>query len=310
MGIKVGRISYSGLGRHCEGKDFIIKNAIVSYEGDFEYPQKLQASLAGCSNLRTMVDTVPSLKLYVYPFMTGDLLQVSQKPLLEEQRKRILKSALTGLAALHDRRIFHTDIKPNNILIDYEEQPDGKAVVIKDVKLSDLEDAVQLEPDTAIEGAVLGNKLWRSPESWTGAIQEPPSDIFSFGVVAIYVMVNRMVFYNGLTDEQVNGEDAWWHILRRHISIFGTDTESLQGLVRHIGEDSRWFGRFAELAESFGEQEPRRPFAGWMHVDESFRDLVGKMTNLDPARRITAREALAHRWFNQTSPGQYDPDRE
>lgn len=258
--------------------------------------------------------------------MTGDLLQLSQKPLSEEQRRNILRSALTGLAALHDRGIFHTgehlcsiinfaaqcppkldrsveipaDIKPNNILVDYEEQLGGKAMVIKDVKLSDLEDAVQLEPDTAVEGAVLGNKLWRSPESWTGAMQEHPSDVFSFGVVAVYVMVKRMVFCSGLTDEQLNGDDAWWHILRRHISIFGTDTESLQGLARHVCRDGDgpWLERFGDLAESFGEQEPRRPFAGWMFVDESFRDLVGKMTNLDPARRITAREALDHPWFN------------
>lgn len=184
-------------------------------------------------------------------------------------------------------------------------------MVIKDVKLSDLEDAVHLKPDTAIEGAVLGNKLWRSPESWTGSTQAHPSDVFSFGVVAIYVMLNRMVFYSGLTDEQRNGDGAWWHILRRHIAVFGTDTESLRGLARHVcggdgdGDGPRpWLERFADLAESFGGQEPRRPFAGWMLVDESFRDLVGKMTNLDPARRITARGALAHPWFTQTGAAQ------
>ncbi|KAL1882845.1 hypothetical protein Daus18300_000483 [Diaporthe australafricana] len=331
MGIKIGRIAYRGFWRQSiilsprasfrfqhsipqpingsEGKDFIIKNAIDSYEGDFEYPQKLQAGLSGCPNLRTMVDTVPSLKLYVYPFMSGDLLQFSQKSLSEEQRRHILRSALTGLATLHDRGIFHTDIKPNNILIDYKEQPDG-SVMIQDVKLSDLEDAVLLEPDMAIKDAVLGNKLWRSPESWTGATQEHPSDVFSFGVVAIYVMANRMVFYSGLTDEQVNGDDAWWHILRRHLSVFGTDAESFLGLLRHVGEDSPWFDRFDDLVSSFNDQEPRQPFARWMYVDESFRDLVGKTTNLDPSRRITAREALGHRWLTQTSGEQSQTNQE
>jgi hypothetical protein len=55
-----------------------------------------------------MIDTVPSLELYVYPFMSSDLLQFSQNLLSEEQRRSILKSALTGLTALHDRGIFHT----------------------------------------------------------------------------------------------------------------------------------------------------------------------------------------------------------
>lgn len=191
-------------------------------------------------------------------------------------------------------------------MINYLEESDG--FVIQDVKLSDLEDAVLLEPGTAIEGATLGNKLWRSPESWTGAVQEHPSDIFSFGIVAIYVMTKRMAFYDGLTDEQVNGDNAWWHILSRHVSLFGTDTESLRGLVRHVGEDSPWFDRFADMAGRFDGLEPRRPFAGWIFLEESFRDLVGKMTNLDQARRITAREALAHRWFTQASPDQCHAD--
>ncbi|KAI7779565.1 hypothetical protein LA080_000754 [Diaporthe eres] len=76
--------------------------------------------------------------------MTVDLLQLSQKSLSEEQRRHILRSALTGLASLHDRGIFHTDNKPNKILVDYEEQPGGKAMVIKGIKLSDLGDAVRL----------------------------------------------------------------------------------------------------------------------------------------------------------------------
>lgn len=40
--------------------------------------------------------------------MIGDLLRLTQKPLSEQQRKDILRQALTGLAALHDRHIIHT----------------------------------------------------------------------------------------------------------------------------------------------------------------------------------------------------------
>lgn len=202
-----------------------------------------------------------------------------------------------------------SDVKPNNVLVDYEEKSDG-SLVIQDVKLSDLEDAVVLEPGTAIIGPTLGNKLWRSPESWAGAQQELPSDVYSFGAVAVYVMVNTMIFYSGLTEDQVNGPDAWWHILRRHVSHFGTDAESFMGLVQHVcGEDdSPWSERFGELMDSFTDEEPRQPFARMMYLDESFRDLVGKMMNLDPARRITAREALAHPWFTQESLDQRKPE--
>lgn len=79
-----------------------------SVEGDFEYQQDLQRPLTSCANVRTMIDTVPDLELFVFPFFTGDLLQASQEPLSKATRKNILKSALTGLAELHDGGIIHT----------------------------------------------------------------------------------------------------------------------------------------------------------------------------------------------------------
>jgi cell division cycle 2-like protein len=36
-------------------------------------------------------------------------------------------------------------------------------------------------------------------------------------------------------------------------------------------------------------------------------DLLNRMLTYDPSRRITAREALEHRWFNE-SPFPVDPD--
>ncbi|EEH03603.1 conserved hypothetical protein [Histoplasma capsulatum G186AR] len=47
----------------------------------------------------------------------------------------------------------------------------------------------------------------------------------------------------------------------------------------------------------FSPENPRKPFSMWEDVDEYFRDLITKMTSLDPARGITAREALGHPWF-------------
>lgn len=89
----------------CEGENFIIKNVIP---GDFEYQQELQKPLASCPNLRTVVDTIPDFQLFVYHFLAGDLLQISQRSLSEETRRSILRSALIGLAELHDRGIVHT----------------------------------------------------------------------------------------------------------------------------------------------------------------------------------------------------------
>jgi serine/threonine protein kinase len=46
------------------------------------------------------------------------------------------------------------------------------------------------------------------------------------------------------------------------------------------------------------ENIPYTPFAEWQEVEDAgFKDLVSRMMNLGPTRRITASEALDHGWF-------------
>jgi len=74
------------------------------------------------------------------------------------------------------------------------------------------------------------------------------------------------------------------------------DEEGFQGLLQHIGEENPFYERLIAIAL---EVKPREPFGLWEYVDKGFRHLITKMTNLDPARRITALEALKHPWFCQ-----------
>ncbi|OAA58993.1 ectomycorrhiza-induced ankyrin-domain nacht-domain containing protein [Niveomyces insectorum RCEF 264] len=210
--------------------------------------------------------------------------------LYREKTKRV---SLVNAASARDTKI--NNIKPNNILLDYEETT-ADDLVVKRVQISDLEDAVLLSPGKHLKGCLCGNQLWRSPESWARARQNTPSDVFSFGVVVIYVMLNDMIFL--VSNEELAGKEAWRPILRRHISYFG-DEDGFKGLLQHVGEDNVFFERLIALAGDFDAERPRRPFARWYFVDAELRDLVVKVTNLDPARRITAREALQHAWFRQ-----------
>ncbi|KAK4204497.1 kinase-like domain-containing protein [Triangularia verruculosa] len=274
-----------------QAKSYIVKNLLP---GHFEYRYQLQQGLTSCPNLRIMADAIPEHQILIYPFLDDTLLRVCQKELSTDVRKGMIKSALTGLAELHDRLVVHTDIKPNNILVNYEEAPTG-ILTIKSVKISDLEDAVQLEPDQNLLACLYGNQLWRSPESWLRAEQNTPSDIFSFAITAIYVMLNEMVFLVP-EEERVEGHEAWKPILMRHVSYFG-DNDGFQGFLEHIGEKNADFDAFIDIAL---QVKPRRPFAGRHYLDSQFRDLITKMTSLDPNKRITAREALKHAWFEGT----------
>ncbi|KAK9578537.1 hypothetical protein V6Z92_009210 [Aspergillus fumigatus] len=75
--------------------------------GEFDYQLNLQKSLATCPNVRGVVDTVKDLEMFIYPYLSGDLLRLSQRKLSEDTRRYILRCALQGLVDLHDRDILH-----------------------------------------------------------------------------------------------------------------------------------------------------------------------------------------------------------
>lgn len=262
-------------------------------EGEFEYQMELQRLVSSSSNVRTVVDTNQESEIFIYPFLSGDLLRFSQRELATGARKDLLRRALNGLADLHEQDILHNDIKPNNILIDYDESTDSD-VAVKSVQISDLEGAVIVPPGKYLRGPLCGNQLWRSPESWARSRQNHASDVFSFGIVMIYVMLNKMVFL--VNDDQLDAEDSWRYILRRHLSYF-SDRDGFNGFLQHIGEENPFYERVIALANDFPPGNRRQPFEIWEGIDPIFKDLIVKMTRLDPALRITARDALSHPWF-------------
>lgn len=74
---------------------------------EFECQLNLQRFLSSCPNVRTVVDAVQELELFIFPFLAGDLLRLSQKNLSEGMRRNVLRSALRGLADMHDKNILH-----------------------------------------------------------------------------------------------------------------------------------------------------------------------------------------------------------
>lgn len=75
--------------------------------GEYEYQLKLQKSLSASPNVRAVVDTIKELEVFIYPFLSADLLHLSQKTLPKETRRDILRYALRGLADMHDKNVLH-----------------------------------------------------------------------------------------------------------------------------------------------------------------------------------------------------------
>jgi serine/threonine protein kinase len=107
--------------------------------------------------------------------------------------------------------------------------------------------------------------------------------------------LTRRVIFAVADEELKEGEDKLAIVLERQLSYF-SDLESLGGLLQHLN-NSPWTQIFTVIAEGFNEELPREPFALWKDIEPEFKDLVEKLTSIDPKRRITAHEAFSHRWF-------------
>ena len=110
--------------------------------------------------------------------------------------------------------------------------------------------------------------------------------------------MTQIVIFAVDESELPEGVDKLAVVLERQISYFA-DQDGLNGLLRYLGDESPWCQIFQVIKGSFGKEQPRRPFALWEgpNLDEDFKDLVTGLTNFDPAKRFTAQQALAHRWF-------------
>ncbi|KAL6158224.1 hypothetical protein ACJQWK_07989 [Exserohilum turcicum] len=215
-----------------------------------------------------------------------------------QNTKKILKDSLTGLAELHSQDIVHLDIKADNIMVDYHE--DKKEVVINTVRLTDLDNAAYLPNGRYIQGMLAGNANWRSPEAFLKSKLNKPTDMFSFGVVCTYAVLGRAIFAPDADFETRIAQGVLPDLihLQRQVSYFG-DEDAIAGLEMHLGDDS--FSRMILRMLWTDRWEPQigyKQFGNWPEVEDMvFMDLVLRLRNLDPKRRMTAQEALEHQWF-------------
>ncbi|KAF2866398.1 kinase-like domain-containing protein [Massariosphaeria phaeospora] len=224
---------------------------------DFTYLDDMFADLRDSPYIRVADDAIPDRSMFAYKYLRDHLLSFG---------------------------IVHTDIKANNIMVDWEET-DGN-VHIQRVQIADLEDAAYVPDDEVVFRRQVGNWMWRSPEAHASSKVQKLSDIFSFGVVCVYAITKRVIF--AVDDEELKeGEEKLAIVLERQLSYFSQDMDSVVGLIQYLG-DNPWAKIFTVITEGFNKEFPRKPFELWRGLEPDFKDLVGKMTNVDPERRITA----------------------
>eukprot|EP00164_Ancoracysta_twista_P000129 GFYU01000187.1.p1 GENE.GFYU01000187.1~~GFYU01000187.1.p1 ORF type:complete len:431 (+),score=123.98 GFYU01000187.1:112-1404(+) len=108
----------------------------------------------------------------------------------EEEARRLFKQILSGVEHMHQHKILHGDIKPENLLFDSE----------RNLVLADMGSAVDMSLSSVVKG---GSLNYSAPELLQGADGANPGlDIWSLGVT-LFVMVTGYFPFNGDTDKDL-----------------------------------------------------------------------------------------------------------
>lgn len=113
----------------------------------------------------------------------------------------IITQVLSGLKAAHSKGIYHRDIKPDNVMVDYS----------GDAHIMDFGIAYLVNQESiTLTGSFVGSPSYISPEQVVGDNLTEKSDIFSFGSLCYVCATNVLPFYadnpNAILHKVVNEE--------------------------------------------------------------------------------------------------------
>jgi serine/threonine protein kinase len=226
-------------------------------------------------DLKEVINSRGKLTL-VFEYLEKDLkkfLDGQRRPIQPMLIKSYTYQILTGLCYCHCRRVIHRDMKPQNLLLN----TDGL------IKLCDfgLARAFTVPMRNYTHEVVT---LWyRAPEILLGSkLYSIGIDVWSVGCIAAEMCARRPLFPG---DSEIDE-------LQRIFRILGTPTEETWPGVTRL---PAYKGSFPKC--------PRRNLAEVIpNADPLALDLIEKMLIYDPAKRISARAALDHPYFDDLSP--------
>lgn len=204
-------------------------------------------------------------------FDLRDIISNSTSPLPLGVIKSLIRQLLSAVSYLHSESLCHRDIKCANLLV----SKDGK------LYLADFGLTKEFSPNRPPTPNVV--TLWyRAPEllfgleKYTNAI-----DIWSVGCVLAELLRNKPLIASETEIDQI----------KKMCDIFGTPSlESFGPLVEKL--------RILEKIKI--DPQPVNHLREYFpDISEKGFDLLSRLLEYNPEKRITAKEALNHEWFNE-----------
>jgi len=213
----------------------------------------------------------------IFEFMETDLHAVIRANILEDIHKQYTMYQLFKcLKYMHSAELLHRDVKPSNLLLNSECQ----------VKLADFglaRSVAQLEEETTpILTDYVATRWYRAPEILLGSTKYTYGvDMWSSGCILGELLGGKPMFQGTSTMNQL---DKIMEITGRPIQ---EDVDAIQSPFA------------ATMLESLSSVHPRSLRELFPNASPEAEDLLIRLLQFNPSKRITAEEALRHPYVAQ-----------
>ncbi|KAF3928674.1 hypothetical protein ABW21_db0202870 [Orbilia brochopaga] len=276
--------------------------------------------LRDCFDYRQHICIVTDLLgMSVFDFLKSN----SFTPFPSSQIQSFARQLFTSVAFLHDLNLIHTDLKPENILLVHNtsetftynrvipsstntnprKAQTRKILLDTDIRLIDFGSATF---DQEYHSSIVSTRHYRAPEIILGLGWSFPCDIWSIGCILIE-------FYTG--DALFQTHDNLEHLaMMRTVCNADIETRIVRQAIQRTQHSNNPTGRFfrnnkLDYPNNETSKTSRRYVKAMRRLEEmipqtcnfyrQFLDLLKKIFVYDPAKRISARDALKHPWFNE-----------
>ncbi|KAI9319988.1 kinase-like domain-containing protein [Dichotomocladium elegans] len=218
--------------------------------------------------------------------------------------QQFAKQLLTSVAFTHELKIIHTDLKPENILLKSRasseiQNPRSKHGSMRvlhstDIVLIDFGSAT-FEED--YHSSVVSTRHYRAPEIILGLGWSYPCDVWSIGCILVEFFTGEALFQT---------HDNLEHLAMMEMVLGKIPARLIQAAspeaAKYFRNGRLCYPPLEVSPQSLNYVKSLNPLRNIIvpktRANAAFMDLIQRMLTYDPAKRITAREALRHRFFH------------